>query len=125
MKVAVTARGSDLDAELCPAFGRAKFFILIDTDSDLFTAHDNRRNVDMVGRAGVRAAQDIVRLGVDALVTEKVGPRTFVALQAGDIDVYVGASGHVTDAIAQFRRGELERIREPTVKDHWRHVLDL
>jgi predicted Fe-Mo cluster-binding NifX family protein len=125
MKLAVTARGSDLGAELDPRFGRARFFILIDTDNNLFTAHDNRRNVDVVGRAGVRAARDIVRLGVDALVTEKVGPRTFMALQAGDIDVYVGASGHVTDAVAQFRRGELERIREPTIKHHWRHVLDL
>lgn len=125
MKVAVTSRGSDLEAELDPRFGRARFFILIDTDSHLFTAHDNRRNVDMVGRAGVSAAQDILRLGVDALITEKVGPRTFTTLQAGNIDVYVGASGHVTDAAAQFRCGQLERIREPTLEEHWRHVLDL
>jgi predicted Fe-Mo cluster-binding NifX family protein len=125
MKLAVTSRGSDLEAELDPRFGRARFFILIDTDSDVFAAHDNTRNFDMVGRAGVGAAQDIVGLGVDALITEKVGPRTFATLQAGNIDIYVGASGHVRDAVAQFRRGELERIREPTIEDHWRHVLDL
>ncbi len=125
MKVAVTARGSDLEAELDPRFGRARFFILVDTDSDLFTVHDNARNIDMVGRPGVSAAQDIVRLGMDALITEKVGPRTFATLQTGNIDVYVGASGHVTEAIAQLKRGELERIKEPTIEEHWRHVLDL
>ena len=125
MKVAVTSQGPDMTSEIDPRFGRARFFILIDTDSDLFTARDNRRNVDMVGRAGVSAAQDIVRLGVDALITEKVGPRTLATLQAGNIDVYVGASGHVRDALAQFRRGELERIGEPTIEEHWRYVLDL
>jgi predicted Fe-Mo cluster-binding NifX family protein len=125
MKLAITSRGPDLDAELDPRFGRARFFIVIDNGSSLCTAYDNRRNVDMVGRAGVSAARDMVRLGVDALITEKVGPRTFATLQTGGIEVYVGASGQVTDAVAQFQRGELERISEPTVEEHWSHILDL
>lgn len=125
MKVAITSRGSDLEAEFDPRFGRARFFILMDTDNGLFTAHDNARNFDLVGRAGVSAARDMVRLRVDALITEKVGPRTFAALQAGNTDIYVGASGQVRNAVAQFKRGELERIEEPTIEEHWRYALDL
>jgi len=125
MTVAITARGRDLDAELDAGFGRAPFFVVVDSESERFSVHDNRRNIDLVGRAGVSAAGDIVRLGVNALITERVGPRTFAVLKAGRVDVYVGASGHVADAWGQFRRGELERISAPTVQDHWTHVLDL
>jgi len=125
MTLAVTAQRADMRAELDPRFGRAPFFILIDTESGRFRAHDNRRNLNLVGRAGVIAARDMVRLGVDALITERVGPRTFRALQSANVDVYVGASGRVADAAAQFERGELERIGNATVDDHWRYVLDL
>ncbi|MCK4341844.1 MAG: NifB/NifX family molybdenum-iron cluster-binding protein [Phycisphaerae bacterium] len=125
MKVAVTSRGSNLGAELDPRFGRARFFVVVDTETDRSTVHDNKGNLNILGYAGIKAAEAILKLGVHAVITGKVGPKALARLKAGDVEVYVGATGHVGQAVEQFKRGELECIREPTVEGHWMQALDL
>ena len=46
MKIAVTSQGSVLSSELDPRFGRAKYFVVVDTDSDECTSHDNGGNLE-------------------------------------------------------------------------------
>lgn len=41
MKLAITAKEVSLGSETDPHFGRARKFILLDTDTGQFTAHDN------------------------------------------------------------------------------------
>ena len=119
MKVVVTSQGPDMAGEVDPRFGRAKFFIVVDTDSGEFTAHDNVQNLSAVQGAGIQAARNVVELGVSAVITGNVGPKAFATLQAGNVESYVGATGSVSDAVGQLKAGQLECVSKPNVEGHW------
>ncbi len=61
MKIVVTAQGSNLDSPVDPRFGRARYFLLIDTDTGQFTAHDNVQNLNAPQGAGIPAAQTVAQ----------------------------------------------------------------
>lgn len=119
MRVAVTSQGPDMTSEVDPRFGRAKFFIVVNTDTGQFTAHDNTQNVNAVQGAGIQAAKNVVNLGAEAVITGNIGPKAFTALQAGDVKTYVGEAGSVSDAVERFKAGRLECVSKPNVDGHW------
>ncbi len=119
MRVAVSSRGTDMASEVDPRFGRAKFFIVVDTDSDEFTVHDNVQNLNAPQGAGIQAAQNVVGLDVAAVLTGNVGPNAFATLEAGNVQVYVNATGSVEHAVEQFKAGRLECVASPNVEGHW------
>ena len=53
MKIAITAQGPELSAQVDPRFGRAKYFIIYDVDSDEFEAVDNEQNLNAPQGAGI------------------------------------------------------------------------
>jgi len=112
MKVAVTSQGSVLSSELDPRFGRAKYFVVVDTESGEFSAHDNGTNLDAAHGAGVQAAQDVVRLGAEAVITGNLGPKAADGLRAGGVKVYRQTWGTVRDAIDQFKQGRLQEFSD-------------
>ena len=52
MRVAVTARGLAVSSELDPRFGRASYFVVVDTDSDEFSVRENLVSVRAARGAG-------------------------------------------------------------------------
>jgi predicted Fe-Mo cluster-binding NifX family protein len=119
MKVAVTSQGSNLQSPLDPRFGRARYFVVLDTKTGAFSAVDNSANLNAAQGAGIQAAKRIVELGVDALITGHVGPKAFSASRAGGMKIYTGASGTVADAVAQFKAGKLTAATAADVEGHW------
>ena len=119
MKVVVTSQGTDMDSAVDPRFGRARFFILVDTETGEFTPHDNEQNVNAAQGAGIQAAQNVVSLGANAVITGNVGPKAFAALQAGRIKPYIGAAGSVRNAIEQFKGDRLQSADQANVEGHW------
>ena len=119
MKVAVTSQGPDFHSQVDPRFGRAWYFVIVDTDSGGFTAYDNTKNVDAVQGAGIQAARAVVDLGVAAVITGNVGPKAFATLQAGNVKVYPGASGTVKEALEKFKTGQLQPAGKANVEGHW------
>jgi predicted Fe-Mo cluster-binding NifX family protein len=119
MKLAVTSQGNYLQSPLDPRFGRARYFIVVDTETGAFSAVDNSVNLNAAQGAGIQAGKRVVELGVDGLITGHVGPKAFSALQAGGIKIYTGASGSVADAIEQFKAGKLAAAASADVDGHW------
>jgi len=119
MKVAVTSQGADLTSEVDPRFGRARCFIVFDTDTGGFTPHDNTQNLNAVQGAGIQAARRVADLEVEAVVTGNVGPKAFSVLQQANVKIYLGAKGSVKDAFEQFQSGQLASANEPNVEGHW------
>lgn len=119
MNVAVTSQGPDLTSEVDLRFGRARFFIVVDTDTGESSAHDNAQNLDAVEGAGIQAARNVASLGVQAVITGNIGPKAFTTLQAANLKAYVGAIGSVTDAVEAFKAGQLECAGTPNVEGHW------
>jgi len=119
MKVAVTSQGRELTSPVDPRFGRARYFILVDTETGQATAADNSQNLNAAQGAGVQAGRNVVELGAAAVITGHVGPKAFATLQAGGVRVYTGASGSVAEAIEQLKAGKLQQSTGADVEGHW------
>lgn len=120
MNVAISAQGNDLDALVDPRFGRARWFIFVDTGTDEWSAHDNSANVGASGGAGVQAGTTVAEHGVEAVITGNVGPNAHKVLAAAGIAIYQAVNGvSVRDALAALGRGELAQTAAPTVSGHW------
>ena len=102
-----------------PRFGRAKWFIVIDTETEDFEAVDNKKNFNAAQGAGIQAGLNAAELGVNAVVTGNVGPKAFATLNAAGIRVYTGAEGTVQDALDKFKAGALESAQGANVEPHW------
>jgi len=119
VKVAVTSQGTDLDSQVDPRFGRAKSFLVVDTETHEFSVHDNAQNLNAVQGAGIQAGRTVVGLGVAAVITGHVGPKAFTTLQAGNVTVYPGVSGTVKEALEKFKAGQLQTADRADVEGHW------
>ncbi len=119
MKVAVTSQGPNLDSPVDPRFGRAKYFIVVDTETDDFSATDNTQNLNAAQGVGIQAGKKALDLGVEAVLTGHIGPNAFTTLQAGGIRVYAGTAGTVSRAVQQFEAGGLKQCTAADVDGHW------
>lgn len=119
MIIAVTARGKDMESPVDPRFGRAQWFLVVDTESGGFEAVDNSQNLDLPQGAGIQAAQLVTRCNVEALLTGHCGPKAFRTLSAAGVKVYTEAGGTVREAVEKFKSGELAAITGPDVEGHW------
>ncbi len=118
MKIAVTSTGLNLDAQVDPRFGRCACFLIIDTESMEFEAVENT-NVAAGGGAGVQSGQLIADKDVKFVLTGNCGPNAHRVLTAAGIDVIVGVSGSVREAVEQFNTGAFRVADSPNVEDHY------
>ncbi|MFH1073837.1 MAG: NifB/NifX family molybdenum-iron cluster-binding protein [Candidatus Firestonebacteria bacterium] len=107
MKICITSEGNTLDSAVDPRFGRCKYFIIVDNETEKFEAIDNT-NIGLTGGAGIQSAQLVASLGVKKVLTGNVGPNAFQTLQAAKIDIYTGVSGSVKEALALYKTGKLK-----------------
>lgn len=119
MKLAVTSQGPELGSNLDPRFGRAKWFVVWDSQTGECSAADNTQNLNAAQGAGIQAGRNVVELGVEAVITGHVGPKAFATLQAGGVKVYTGATGTVAQALEQFKAGKLKLSSAADVEGHW------
>ena len=119
MKVAMTVQGTSLKDPLDPRFGRAKQFLIIDTDSGELAVRSNVVNLNAVQGAGIQAGQQAVESGAKAVITGHVGPKAFAVLEAAGIPVYLAADCTAGEALDRFKRNELAQQKAADVKGHW------
>jgi predicted Fe-Mo cluster-binding NifX family protein len=119
MKIVVSASGKTLDAQVDPRFGRAAFFIAVDSETGASEAHDNTQNLNAAQGAGIQAAETVSRLGAEVVITGHCGPKAFHVLNAAGIKVVVGAEGTIRSALEAFRSGKLAPSDSPDVEGHW------
>jgi len=118
MKVAVTATGPNLDADVDPRFGRCPYFLIVETDDMTFEALENP-NVSVGGGAGIQSAQLVAEKGAKVVLTGNCGPNAYQALSAGGVEVIVGVSGKVRDAVEQYKAGAFAAAQQPSVPSHF------
>ena len=119
MIIAITAQGSSANAQVDPRFGRAKQFLIYDSDADSYKILDNSQALNAPQGAGTRAAGHVINSGATVLLTGHCGPNAFLTLQAEDIQIVSGVSGVVQDAVERFLRGELKPTEAADVEGHW------
>ena len=117
MLIAVSASGPSLDADVDPRFGRCQHFIVVDPDTLDFEAVENTSQ-GATGGAGIASAQVVAGKGVKAVLTGNCGPNAYQTLAAAGIEVIVGVSGTVRNAIERYKSGSFEAASGPSVQGH-------
>lgn len=117
MKIAITSSGDNLDSQMDPRFGRCQYFMILDPDTMDFEAMSNESAMAS-GGAGIQAAQTIVNVGINTLITGNLGPNAFEVLSAAGIETMTGASGTVRHALELYKSGSLQSAAGATVGSH-------
>ena len=118
MKIAITSRGKTMDSQVDPRFGRAAYFIIVDTETMEFSAVENE-NLAAAGGAGINSAKTVAETGAEAVLTGNCGPNAQRTLTAGDVKLYTGLGGTVAEAIELFKSGKLTEAAGPNVQSHF------
>ena len=118
MRIAISATGPTLDAEVDPRFGRCQYFIIADPETMEFEALENSSAM-AVGGAGISTGQMIASKGVEAVLTGNCGPNAYQVLSAAGLRVITGVSGKVKDAIQSYKSGQFQTSSQANVPDHF------
>lgn len=101
VKMAMTCNGEGEDQPIEERFGRCSVFALYDSASGALSYVDNKAK-DASSGAGVKAAQQLIDLGVELLITGRVGPGAQEVLDEGGIRIKEWTAGTVGDAVRRF-----------------------
>jgi predicted Fe-Mo cluster-binding NifX family protein/ferredoxin len=118
MKIAVTSTGPTLDDTVEARFGRCAYFLIIDTETLQYEPIENP-NIALGGGAGIQSAQLMSEKGVTAVLTGNCGPNAFNVFGQAGIQVIVGVSGPVRNAVEQFKASAFSSASGPSVSSHF------
>jgi predicted Fe-Mo cluster-binding NifX family protein len=119
LRIAVTAEGKELSSEIDLRFGRAKWLIVVDTETGDCKAHDNIVNLNAVQGAGIQTGQNIANLGVEAVITGNVGPNAFKTLSTAGVKIFLAEKQTVAKAVESFKADNLKEVDQANVEGHW------
>jgi len=119
MKVAVTSQGENLESEVDARFGRAKYLLVVDSETNEFQVHDNAVNLNAAQGAGIQTGMNIANLEVDAVITGNVGPNAFKTLDAAKVKIFLAKQCTIQEAIDSLKAGQLKEVDNANVEGHW------
>lgn len=117
MKICITSQGDQLDSQMDLRFGRAAYFILVDSESMKYEVIENQANFS-AGGAGIAAASQVIDIGAEVVLTGNCGPKAFEVLQAANVQVYTDLSGMVGRAVIDFQNGVMTPDTKASVDAH-------
>jgi predicted Fe-Mo cluster-binding NifX family protein len=111
MKICLSSTGKSLHEMIDRRFGRCPYFIIVDTEAKRTEFTENTA-VRLARGAGISAAQLVVDLNCEVVITGNVGPNAFRVLQASKVKVFetMGVSGE--EALRKYNNGELSLITQ-------------
>lgn len=111
MKIALSSNGKTLEDNLDSRFGRCKYFLIYDTETEKLVTLENQAQ-NLGGGAGVAAAEQIINESIEVLITGHLGPNAFNMITDSGIKAYKGGSIPCYSLIEKYNKGELEEIKE-------------
>jgi len=125
MKVGIPSMGEKgLEEQVGQHFGRVTHYTIIDLDTDEVTVVQNTSH-HMGGM--LQPPELLKKEGVNIMLCSGLGRRAISLFEQMGIEVYIGASGTVRDAIAAFTKGNLQQAtmadgcQEHAFGDHHHH----
>jgi predicted Fe-Mo cluster-binding NifX family protein len=119
MKVCIPTMGNGgMEEAVSQHFGRSATFTLVNLDTNEVQVLQN------IGEhmGGSVLPTDILRdRGVNVMIVGGLGPRAIQAFAEQCIEVFVGASGTVRDAISDWREGNLTKASSDNACKEHRH----
>lgn len=120
-KVAISSEGPTPQDLVDSRFGRAVGFIIYDTKSGSYTYNENGMAMTMAQGAGIQTAENIVKAGVQAVLTGYVGPKAFAVLEAAGVKIGLNFENlPVEKAFDRFKEGKVQWSNQPNNEDYSR-----
>lgn len=119
MKIAVPTLGKKgLDEEVSQHFGRASTYTIVNTEANDVKVIDNTS--EHMGGQGY--PPDIMQKeGVEVMLCSGLGPKAITMFENFGIEVFVGVSGNVKDAIAMWKEGKLHKATDANACREHKH----
>ncbi len=115
MRIAISCQDNSMESMVDQRFGRCNYFLIVDVEDSKIIKTEavlNKGTVQGHG-AGIKAAEQIGELKVEAILVGQLGPNATAVLEKLGITAYQ-ASGKAKDAINDFLKKNLEKISETT-----------
>ncbi len=113
MRVAVSANGRDLDAQVVPNFGHCPVFVFVEAETLQFEAADNPATLSG-GGGDVHAAQFVANRGAEAVLSGSIGASAFEVLESMGIPIYRSPGSTVRGAMLSYLSGQLPILTAPS-----------
>jgi len=120
MKIAISTEGDTIESPVDQRFGRCKYFLIVDIEGKEINKVEAIENQGIIQGHGAafKAAEQIGKLGVEAVITGNLGPNATDVLKQLGIKAYQ-SSGIAKDSVQNFIDGELQAISAPTAQAHY------
>jgi predicted DNA-binding protein (UPF0251 family)/predicted Fe-Mo cluster-binding NifX family protein len=118
MKIAITSIDGSPEGMVDERFGRARQILVYDVETGKYEAAENSKQMNLAEGAGIQTAQNVVNLGVSAVISGHLGPKAYHVLKTAGVDVYTAVNMTVAEAVRQYREGTLGRLLGADVEGH-------
>ncbi len=118
MKIAITTEENlGLDSEVCGHFGHCSKFIIVETENGSVKNVKTVDNASSDCGGSCMGSNEVLKYGVDAVISGGMGAGAQQKLAAANIKVY-GFSGKAKNAVASLLAGTLEGVKSCAGHSH-------
>jgi len=111
LKILIPTNEENIKGGICDSFGRAPYFMIIDTQASEEKFIENPGASSSSG-AGIKAAQAVVDTKVTALITPRLGKNAADVITAGTITIYKSQSEDIRENIQLYKDKKLEILMD-------------
>ena len=109
MLIAIPVRSQSADTTLNPHFGRSQHFAIVSSTGEGRSFYDNP-HADGEHGAGIRAAEFVVGLGVEAVISGSLGPKALNVLEEAGCACFAAEEADISCLLSRWRDGSLKRL---------------
>lgn len=108
MKILVPSQGEDIISKIDNHFAKAKHFIFMDTDKDVWEIFENEFIHEK--HSGDKIANKAKELNIDTFIVKNIGPHAFDILTNQGVKIFYYEKGSIKDAISKVKKNELSQM---------------
>lgn len=109
--IAVPSGGQTPDSPADVRFGRAMYFVLVDSDTMAYRSIENP-GVSAPGGAGIAAAQALADQHVDIVIAHQCGMNAVRVFQCAGIALFQAEPGEVGELVEKYKQGSLQPLTD-------------
>lgn len=115
MKIAISADGTDLEAQVGHRFGISPYLVIVNLRTGNFEAVPNPGSSGQRG-AGVQTIVLAISEDVKAVLTGYCSPAARRHLEANGIEIFTGLSGTVGEVLGRYKKGEIQKVEAAKIE---------